>query len=102
MEKSRGSRTWFATLNNPGEDSQQLLESLVSKKKATWTLGQLEQGQEGTPHLQFMLHKENASTLSAMKKLSGRAHWEECRDPLKSIDYVSKESTRLAGPWEYG
>lgn len=30
------------------------------------------------------------------------AHIEKCKSPLDSVKYVSKEETRLDGPWEYG
>lgn len=44
------SHSWFATLNNP-EETADFLEALVTRGKAKYTVGQLEAGENGTPHL---------------------------------------------------
>jgi hypothetical protein len=37
-----------------------------------------------------------------MKKLDPRVHWEPTRDVMKAADYVTKEQSRIEGPWEFG
>lgn len=37
-----------------------------------------------------------------MKKLDAKVHWEPTRDVTSAIAYVTKEDTRIEGPWEYG
>lgn len=39
------------TLNNPEHIAQDYLEKIHTALKATYTVGQLEQGAEGTPHI---------------------------------------------------
>jgi len=47
------SRNWLLTLNNPTEEltTAEYLERIHNKLKARYTGGQLEQGEEGTPHI---------------------------------------------------
>ena len=57
--------------------------------------GQLEIGEEGTPHLQLML-KTKSMKFSAVKKLFPRAHIEVATNPGGLQTYVHKPETRLA------
>jgi len=45
------SNNWFATLNNPEGDPEEVLKLMHQEGKATYTVGQLEKGTTGTPHL---------------------------------------------------
>lgn len=45
------SRNWFATLNNPTVDPEEYLRSLHEMSDAVFTCGQLERGDNGTPHI---------------------------------------------------
>lgn len=57
--------------------------------------GQLEQGENGTPHIQGLLKTESVR-FSAVKKLLPRAHIEKARNTFALVQYVAKEETRLA------
>ncbi len=52
---------YLGTLNNPTDhypdfDLAQYLEAWKTKAKAVYVTGQLEKGEEGTPHVQFFLN----------------------------------------------
>lgn len=50
-----------------------------------------EVGESGTPHLQGYLELDNAKTLSAMKKIHEKAHWEARRGtPVQADEYCRK------------
>lgn len=40
--------------------------------------------------------------LSTLKKYGKTIHWELCKDIHKSIEYCTKEDTRVEGPWSIG
>lgn len=89
---------WVFTLNNPTDN--QIPATWKDKcKYITW---QLEQGANGTPHLQGALSLLKPARLSGMKKLNAECHWEVTRSEGKALDYVHKEETRLEGPWTLG
>jgi len=94
------SKRYMVTLNNPGELTLERIHSMVG---AHYTVGQLEQGQSGTLHLQFFQTFKKPVRLSHYKKYLPRAHvemaiaiTEDCKK------YVTKDETRIEGPWEYG
>lgn len=91
-------RTWICTLNNPLLS----LEEIHVLTKAQYTVGQLEKGLNGTPHLQFVQNFENSIRLAHYKKTLPVAHCEPCYSEDASKKYVMKEDTRVDGPWEYG
>lgn len=74
-------RNWIATLNNPDVTPPEYLEAYMTTHRATYVVGQLEKGEEGTAHLQFFVNFGDNRRLSAMKKIEPRAHWEVARDP---------------------
>lgn len=55
-------------------------------------------------HLQGYIQLSEGRTLSQFKQFIGdpRAHCEATRNIKKSIEYCSKEETRIDGPWEFG
>lgn len=65
-------------------------------------VGQLEKGENGTPHLQFFINFKHPLALSAIKKLDNKIHAEISKSPLASIKYCQKEDTRIDGPWSFG
>ena len=57
-------RTWLCTLNNP----ELTLEQVHQSTSAAYTVGQLEQGSNGTLHLQFVQNFKNPVRLAHYKK----------------------------------
>lgn len=94
-------RTWIGTWNNPpqADDAETTLRKLFERAKAEYCVGQLEKGEEGTPHLQFVMNFKTPKKLGGLKKLSISIHWEICRSEIASEKYCMKEDTRLEGPW---
>lgn len=93
------SRNWLCTLNNPGVTT---LEEIHNVTKATYTVGQLEEGEEKTPHLQFYQNFKERIALTAYKKADTRIHAEVVVINNGAHTYCMKEKGRLDGPWEYG
>ncbi|AIF76278.1 Rep, partial [Bat circovirus] len=64
---------------------------------------QLEQGENGTKHLQGYIEFRTRRKLDTIKKLNGRIHWER-RNGTRSqaIAYCNKDDTRLLGPFMGG
>ena len=65
-------RTWLCTLNNPSIT----LEEVHRRTEAAYTVGQMEQGDNGTPHLQFVQNFKNPVRLAHFKKCLPQAHCE--------------------------
>lgn len=92
-------RNWLCTLNNPGDLSLAQIHELT---KATYTVGQLEKGENGTVHLQFYQNFKTKCRLSHYKKVLPQAHCEPVVVDNGVAKYCVKEETRVEGPWEYG
>lgn len=92
-------RTWLCTLNNPGDMT---LENIHALTGATYTVGQLEKGANGTPHLQFFQNFKKSVRISMYKKQVPAAHCELVKVNNGADKYCMKEDTRIEGPWEYG
>lgn len=103
---SRGlrGRWWLLTLNNPilsFEETYQVGASFMRSLK--YMTGQHEVGEKtGTPHYQFVIWSSEAIRPSAVHKAFVGAHVLFVNNPDKAIEYVTKERTRIAGPWEIG
>ena len=97
-----GFRNWCGTRQVQGFDAEQFLRSIVESNKARYAVGQLEQGSH--LHLQFYVQRDRQSTLNVMKRdICAETHWEQSRGtPEQNKSYCTKESTRVAGPWEFG
>lgn len=103
------SRRWMATLNNPVVDNLpaqwvadgDCVAAWWQKEKAPTT---------GTPHLQIYFvtkvnpRNKNGFTLKWIKEnLNSKMDVRKCKGTHRQcIDYVSKEDTRIAGPWSVG
>lgn len=88
-QKSRvRARNWVFTLNNYTPED---IKTLASQE---CYLFQEETGENKTPHLQGLLCFRNPMSLSSLKRINGRAHWEPCKNKIASIQYCSKEATR--------
>ena len=91
-------RTWLCTLNNP----ELTLEQVHQSTSAAYTVGQLEQGSNGTLHLQFVQNFKNPVRLAHYRKHLPQAHCEPVLVDNGVDKYCMKQETRVDGPWEYG
>lgn len=89
------SRSWCFTLNNYTEAERDEARAL----SAVYVVFGYERGEEGTPHLQGYIQLKDAKTLSAVRKMLPRAHWEARKGTIdQAVDYCKKD-----GDWEeYG
>lgn len=93
------SRFWIFTFNN--------YDGIVTAedfgKYFRYCCFQEELGENGTPHLQGYLELTRGVRLAAVKKMLPQAHWEIRRGTQEeAIAYVTKEDTRMAGPYAIG
>lgn len=86
---------WSITINNPTSED---LEAWKNAKLLNWVKdvqGQLEQGENKTPHVQGLLKTEYIR-FAQVKKAFPRAHIEPAKNKHALAQYVQKEETRLA------
>jgi len=84
---------WSVTINNPLPADDENIA--LAKQKSGWKVeGQLEKGENGTPHYQLMV-KTPQTRFGSIKKAFPRAHIEPARDIKALSKYVSKEETRI-------
>lgn len=81
------SKSWVFTLNNPMEQEKAFFMALEA---STIVVGE-EVGESGTPHLQGFVTFSHAMRLTALKKLSPRAHWEQAKSKEAAANYCMKE-----------
>lgn len=86
---------WSITINNPTDDDLQQWESLKHAHFVREAVGQMEKGENGTPHLQGMV-KTTSVRFSQMKRALTRAHIEAARSAAALAKYVVKEETRVS------
>lgn len=86
---------WSITINNPTAEDLQQWESLSGLHWVREVTGQIEKGENGTPHIQGCL-KTQSVRFSQVKKALPRAHIEKARSQAALERYVVKEDTRLA------
>lgn len=96
------SRNWLLTWNNPDGDTRELLEDIYTTTKARYLVGQLEQGEEGTPHFQIWVNYPNAVRTSVFKKWKPHIHWKKGGRDNGASSYCAKEEGRLEGPFKFG
>lgn len=91
MPQTDRATAWSVTINNPSSVDE---ENIALARQKGWRVeGQLERGQNGTPHYQLML-KTPQVRFSAVKKQFPRAHIEVARNAAALEQYVAKEETR--------
>ena len=95
-------RSYIGTLNNPDLNTKEFLSDFHNLSKAVYTCGQLEIGENGTPHIQFAVHFKNARSIKSIKSLCPRAHFEAVTRDNGIDAYCMKEETRAEGPFEFG
>lgn len=83
---------WSVTINNPDDSDEECIQ--IARQKGWQVIGQLEQGENGTPHYQLAV-KTPQVRFSALKKMFPRAHIEIARAPPALLNYVVKEATRV-------
>jgi len=84
---------WSVTINNPVESDKEAIATAGQKR---WTVtGQLEKGENGTPHYQLIVRTPQVR-FAAIKKQFPRAHIEIAHHPEALAKYVVKEDTRVA------
>lgn len=104
------SRSWLCTLNNHEDEYEQLQDRLRDLgDRLLYACGQGERGEQGTPHLQFMVEFRNARalhTLVGAGKLLEHCHVESRRGSvLQAIEYCQKDDTYavdVCERWEIG
>lgn len=84
--------TWSITINNPTPQDEEYIA--LARQKGWKVEGQLEKGENGTPHYQLAV-KTPQTRFSAMKKAFPRAHIEIARNAPALVSYVNKEETRI-------
>lgn len=86
---------WSITINNPTTEDETHIASLKDQPWFKSFKSQLEQGTDGTKHIQGCL-LTTQQRFSAIKKALPRAHIEIARNALALTKYVAKPDTRLA------
>ena len=104
LDKIR-SRGWIFTIPRIYNDEVITIKDIVSKlSKYKYFVLQVEKGEEtGYMHYQLYLEHTNPIKKSTLVNLFPFAHMEERKGSMKqAYDYVTKEETRLHGPFEFG
>lgn len=94
------SQNYICTFNNLTCSLEHLYQE--REKDIKYITGQLEQGESGTLHLQFVVHFHVKKTLHFFKKWNKQIHAETTKSCVASKKYVQKEDTRIDGPWSFG
>lgn len=95
---------WCFTINNPESEGAVVIERIGGLENIRYVVGQLEEGENGTRHLQGYLELKKKQRLSWLRNnVCDRGHYEArqgTRDQAR--DYCRKEDSRVDGPWEAG
>lgn len=95
VDASKKSCCWSITINNPTADDFQQWNMLSGNRWVREVIGQVEKGENGTPHIQGML-KTLSVRFSQVKGALPRAHIEPAKNPTALARYVAKEDTRVS------
>jgi len=102
MSNSEQTRWWLFTLNNPEVTPEEVWQR-SQMYKAGYLAGQLERGESGTPHYQFVTWTKEKTRRSTVKKAFPQAHMEVVKGtPEQAIAYCTKEETRVSEPFFFG
>lgn len=106
LEDTRSkARHWCFTLNNPSEEELLTLSGMSAISPALqYLVFQLEEGLNGTRHVQGYIEFSTQLRFAAVKRLiSPRIHLEMRRGSREQARrYCMKEESRLEGPFEFG
>lgn len=95
--KMSRARNWCWTINNPEVKPHALINA------SSYTIYQLEVGENGTEHYQGYSQFDSPMRLNALKKLAPTAHFEVAKGSADDNEkYCSKEDGRKEGPWRHG
>jgi len=103
MERRRA-RAYCFTVNNPDED-EILVPQSWEPSTYKYLVYQLEEGAEGTRHLQGYIAFNQQKDLNAVYDMfpARRAHLETAKGTAKQNQkYCTKSEGRIDGPWEFG
>lgn len=92
---------WSITINNPTDDDHQRWELLKTLPWIKQVGGQLEQGEEETPHIQGYIQTEYGRFFEKLKQALPRAHIEIAKNKFALQQYVHKTDTRIGTVAEY-
>lgn len=95
-------RSWLCTWNNPVGLTEAILERVYRDTNADYLVGQLEQGTEGTVHLQFFVHYARCVRITHITKKFPRIHCERVKRDNGASSYCMKVATRVEGPFTFG
>lgn len=85
------SKKWQLTENNPDYTKSEAVERLTSIGEAIYCVGCSEVGDSGTAHIHAFVVYKNAISMSSLKKLFPRAHFEHCKGSnIQNREYVVK------------
>lgn len=98
-------RNWCFTLNNPTQEERDALSAISARlPEFRYMVYQLEEGEEGTQHLQGYIEFQRPMRFNTVKSMiSPRVHLERRRGTRdQAREYCMKEDTRIEGPFEFG
>ena len=85
-------KAWCFTLNNYQREDEETIKGWVADGTATYIVAGREVGEEGTPHLQGYVEFTRKKSLSTIRRLLPRAHWERRRgSACEAADYCKKD-----------
>lgn len=94
------SKKWQLTENNPDYTKREAVERLTSIGEAVYCVGCSEVGESGTSHVHAFVVYKNAISMSSLKKLFPRAHFEHCKGSnVQNREYIVKSDN---DPYEVG
>lgn len=95
-------KNFTGTMNNPKVTLEEFMSILKAVPNCTAARCQLEKGESGTPHFQWMVSLSKTARLdSLIKKLKG-CHVEAAKNAMAAWNYCGKADTRLEGPLQHG
>lgn len=101
--KSKRSRGWCITINNPPTGIEFTLEFIYHELGSHYAIYQLETGEGGTPHIQGYFYWEQPKRFNAVKEAFPTAHIEAAKGSAsQNKTYCTKKAGRIEGPWEHG
>lgn len=102
MSSRRQGIFWLLTISHELLPDLPCLRTGELPASVVWLKGQLEQGEGGFRHWQFVVAFKTKASLATVQRTFGRSIHAEISRSAAANDYVCKEDTRIEGPWEWG